>query len=39
MSDADFSAAHSMDTSWFAIDQDGHVAYFDSGEVILNPVP
>jgi len=26
----DFPAAHSMDTEWFAIDQDGHVACFDS---------
>ncbi|MFO7563141.1 MAG: hypothetical protein R6X02_10900 [Enhygromyxa sp.] len=25
-------AAHSMDTSWFAVDQAGHVAIFDSGE-------
>ena len=28
----DFPAAHSMDTRWFAIDRDGHVALFDSGE-------
>jgi hypothetical protein len=25
-------AAHSMDTTWFAVDDDGHVAAFDSGE-------
>jgi hypothetical protein len=25
-------AAHSMDTSWFAVDDEGHVAVFDSGE-------
>jgi hypothetical protein len=30
--DADFPAAHSMDTTWFAVDRDGHVACFDSGE-------
>jgi hypothetical protein len=30
--EADFPAAHSMDTVWFAIDRDGHVACFDSGE-------
>jgi hypothetical protein len=30
--DEDFPAAHSMDTSWFAIDNDGHVALFKSGE-------
>lgn len=29
---ADFPAAHSMDTTWFAVDRDGHVALFDSGE-------
>jgi hypothetical protein len=28
----DFPAAHSMDTTWFAVDRDGHVAAFDSGE-------
>jgi hypothetical protein len=28
----DFPAAHSMDTMWFAVDADGHVAVFDSGE-------
>lgn len=25
-------AAHSMDTDWFAVDEEGHVAEFDSGE-------
>jgi hypothetical protein len=29
---SDFPAAHSMDTTWFAIDRDGHVAMFESGE-------
>ena len=28
----DFPAAHSMDTTWFAIDRDGHVAVFETGE-------
>lgn len=28
----DFPAAHSMDTTWFAIDADGYVAIFDSSE-------
>lgn len=28
----DFPAAHSADTWWFAVDADGHVAFFDSGE-------
>jgi hypothetical protein len=28
----DFPAAHSMDTMWFAVDADGHVAAFDTGE-------
>jgi hypothetical protein len=30
--DADFPAAHSMDTMWFAVDGHGHVAVFDTGE-------
>jgi hypothetical protein len=29
---SDFPAAHSMDTTWFAIDSDGYVGIFDSGE-------
>ncbi len=28
----DYPAAHSMDTTWFAVDRDGHVAAFESGE-------
>src|SRR5262249_26531495 len=28
----DFPAAHSMDATWFAVDRDGHVGVFDSGE-------
>jgi hypothetical protein len=28
----DFPAAHSMDTTWFAVDRDGHVAVFETGE-------
>jgi hypothetical protein len=28
---ADYPAAHSMDTDWFAVDQDGHVAVFETG--------
>jgi hypothetical protein len=31
MSD-DFPAAHSMDSCWFAVDREGHVGYFDTGE-------
>src|SRR5437660_377534 len=30
--DADFPAAHSMDTEWFAVDARGHVAVFVTGE-------
>ena len=26
--ETDYAAAHSMDTGWFAVDRDGHVAYF-----------
>ncbi|MFZ5832112.1 MAG: hypothetical protein ACOY3P_18675 [Planctomycetota bacterium] len=28
----DYPAAHSMDTEWFAVDRDGHVAIFSTGE-------
>jgi hypothetical protein len=28
----EYPAAHSMDTSWYAVDADGHVAVFYSGE-------
>jgi hypothetical protein len=34
----DFPAAHSMDTQWFAIDRDGRVASFSSGESGAVPV-
>lgn len=30
--EVDYPAAHSMDTAWFAIDADGNVGIFDSGE-------
>jgi hypothetical protein len=30
--DDDFPAAHSMDTEWYAVDSQGHVAVFDSSE-------
>jgi hypothetical protein len=36
--DANFPAAHSMDTTWYAIDRDGHVASFSSGEAGAVPV-
>jgi hypothetical protein len=36
--DADFPAAHSMDTYWFAVDKDGRVACFSSGEAGAVPV-
>jgi hypothetical protein len=32
MTTGDFPAAHSADTTWFAVDRDGHIAVFDSGE-------
>jgi hypothetical protein len=32
MMDADYPAAHSMDACFFAIDRDGHVAFFTTGE-------
>src|SRR5262245_26336869 len=34
---ADYPAAHSMDTLWYAVDVNGAVAFFDSGEA--GPVP
>ncbi len=34
---ADYPAAHSMDTEWFAMDDEGHVALFGSGEVGVLP--
>lgn len=37
MRQPDYPAAHSMDTTWFAVDLEGHVALFDSGEPC--PVP
>lgn len=32
MTDVDYPAAHSADTAWFAIDRDGKVAVFSTGE-------
>ena len=29
---SDFPAAHSMDTTWFAVDAEGHIGMFNSGE-------
>src|SRR5215510_5737873 len=34
---ADFPAAHSMDSTWFAVDRDGHVGFFQTGEDGLLP--
>jgi hypothetical protein len=31
MDEVDYPAAHSMDTAFFAVDRDGHVACFESG--------
>lgn len=31
-SQQDFPAAHSMDTQWYAVDEQGHVGVFDTGE-------
>ena len=38
MTAPDFPAAHSMDTVWFAVDEAGHVAAFDTGEDGVAPV-
>ena len=37
MSEEDFPAAHSMDTEWFAVDSQGHVARFATGEAGAAP--
>jgi hypothetical protein len=34
----DYPAAHSMDTEWFAVDREGNVAMFDTGECGQVPV-
>lgn len=28
----DCPAAHSMDTAWFGVDEDGEIAFFETGE-------
>jgi len=38
MTEADFPAAHSMDTSWYAVDADGCVALFSTGKIGHAPV-
>jgi len=35
---SDYPAAHSMDTMWFAIDAEGNVAVFESGEAGAVPI-
>jgi hypothetical protein len=35
--DVDYPAAHSMDTTWFAVDADGHVGHFQSGHSGASP--
>jgi hypothetical protein len=37
VTDLDYPAAHSMDSCWFAVDRDGHVAYFSTGEAGAMP--
>lgn len=34
----DYPAAHSMDSCWFGVDADGHIAQFDTGERGLMPL-
>jgi hypothetical protein len=36
--DADYPAAHSMDTCFYAVDRDGHVAVFSTGEAGALPM-
>jgi hypothetical protein len=35
--EGDYPAAHSMDSAWFAVDQDGHIAYCETDEDGLLP--
>jgi hypothetical protein len=35
--DADFPAAHSMDSCWFGVDKDGRIGFFDTGEAGARP--
>jgi len=37
--ETDFPATHSMDTDWFAVDERGEVAVFESGEAGAVPEP
>jgi len=38
MKTIDFPAGHSMDTDWFAVDKDGNIAIFDSGQEGAVPI-
>ncbi len=38
MSNEDFPAAHSMDTEWYAVDSEGNVGHFRTGEAGAAPV-
>jgi len=38
MKKEDFPAGHSMDTNWFAVDKDGNVAVFDTGQEGVVPI-
>ncbi|MDR1737407.1 MAG: hypothetical protein LBR66_01115 [Candidatus Symbiothrix sp.] len=38
MKTKDFPAGHSMDTDWFAIDKDGNIGFFDSGQEGAVPI-
>jgi len=35
--ETDYPAAHSMDSAWFAVDKDGHIAHFSTGEAGARP--
>jgi hypothetical protein len=37
MIDRDYPAAHSMDSCWFAVDKDGRVGFFQTGEAGAQP--
>lgn len=37
LAEVDFPAAHSMDSEWFAVDKDGNIALFETGEAGIIP--
>ncbi|MDD4149259.1 MAG: hypothetical protein PHE33_04465 [Bacteroidales bacterium] len=36
--DLDFPAGHSMDSQWFAVDKDGNIGFFETGQSATMPI-